>query len=231
MTNGLDLTPLQISQLPDDPTKPIYLFYSINWKKSPTTTILNPKTPTVTPHETQSTTHTKKTETPYLGIDTSLLVTTTPTISMILMKSGNALLTRFLKSAKWFGASTRVTSLTNPTQTNPRLIVWTLNIALPLLFKSRSQLPPGKHSRHRRSYRHQTSLLHHQSQHLAENRSEKEKVPSHIPPPPSPPLQTNSVSPSRPHFSKQTRQNQDLSPYNPLVKSSVVKNLPQTLHQ
>ena len=35
MANGVSFTPLQISQLPDDPEKPMYLFDSEQWDKAP----------------------------------------------------------------------------------------------------------------------------------------------------------------------------------------------------
>jgi hypothetical protein len=161
MTNGLDLTPLQISQLPDDPTKPIYLFDSINWEEAPNNYDLESK-----------------------NADSN---TTRNAINDKYKENGNALSSnRYIAfgyyqthdindfNEKWKRAyhsifeickmvwreySCYLTHQSNPT--NPQLIVWTLNIALPLLFNHDPDYHLASILDIEKSYRHQTSLLHH----------------------------------------------------------------------
>ena len=135
MATGVNFTSLQISQLPDDPTKPMYLFDSEQWDKAPT--VLAMEMDENISHPTRNSKNDKYKE------QNGEVLMWNRYVAFGYYHTRN--IYKFIE--KWEHASTSITDVckmvwheyssylirqANPT--NPQLMVWTLNIALPFLF-------------------------------------------------------------------------------------------------
>jgi hypothetical protein len=134
MANGVSFTSLQISQLPDDPEKPMYLFDSDQWDKAPKVLVME-----MDENISHPTRHSKNDK--YRDNGNALMWNRYVAFGYYHTKN----VYDFIE--KWESASNSIVDVCKmvwreyssylihqASPTNPQLMVWTLNIALPFLF-------------------------------------------------------------------------------------------------
>jgi hypothetical protein len=134
MVNGVNFTSLQISQLPDDPTKPMYLFDSEHWDEEPKVFVMELDETVSHPMRTSK-------NDKYKDNGNALMWNRyvafgfyhTKNIYDFIEKWEHASYSIFdVCKMVWREYSTYLIHQVTPT--NPQLTAWTLNIALPFLF-------------------------------------------------------------------------------------------------
>ena len=135
MATGVNFTSLQISQLPDDPTKPMYLFDSEQWDKAPTVLAMEMDENISPPTRNSKNDKYKEQNGDVLMWNRYVAFGYyhTKNIYDFIEKWEHASTSIFdVCKMVWREYSNYLIRQANPT--NPQLMVWTLNIALPFLF-------------------------------------------------------------------------------------------------
>jgi hypothetical protein len=134
MANGVNLTPLQISQLPDDPTKPMYSFDCEQWDEAPKVFIMELDETLNNPTRTSKNNKYKENGNALMwNRYVAFGYYHTHNVYDFIEKWEQTEYSVFdLCKMVWREYSCYLTRQASPT--NPQLMVWTLNIALPFLF-------------------------------------------------------------------------------------------------